>query len=421
MMFSHIRLADISVDVSYGYTASAESDPVGPKFLRITDIRDGSIDWDTVPYCTIDEKSLVKTKLEIGDIVVARTGATTGINQIIKQDKFAVFASYLIRFRIDKNIADPFFIGYYLKSKYWNDHLGSIIGGSAQPGANAKQFGDFTMDLPPLPTQKAIAEILSSLDSKIELNNQINQNLEALAQALFKQWFVDFEFPNENGEPYKSSGGEMIDSELGEIPKGWRVYNFGELLTTISKTYPLKKVEEVIFLNTGDIQNGKFLHKNYSRADQLPGQAKKSIQLGDILYSEIRPQNKRFAYVHFNAESFVVSTKLMVLRPKVNIDPFFMYFLLTQDDTIRYLQILAESRSGTFPQITFSEVSTLKVALPSFEEVNSFSNKILDPYFEHSFNKDFENESLSELRDTLLPKLLSGELEVNESLLEQTF
>jgi type I restriction enzyme S subunit len=402
----------------------------GIPVIKIKNIVPPSVAFEEVSYFDGEiDSNLEKFLIKKGDFLISMTGST--VNQMAsavgKMGKYPFDELALLNQRVGKiyskgNTVLNEFLYYLMNRKEVQYELAINASGSAnQANISPDQIKNLRFRIPPLPTQKAIAEILSSLDDKIELNNQINQNLEALAQALFKQWFVDFEFPNENGEPYKSSGGEMVDSELGEIPKGWKIYNYGDLLETISKTYPLKKVDEVIFLNTGDIQNGKFLHKNFSKADQLPGQAKKSIQQGDILYSEIRPQNKRFAYVHFNAEKFVVSTKLMVLRPKVDVDPLFMYFLLTQEGVIGYLQILAESRSGTFPQITFSEVSTLKIALPEFEEVNSFSNKVLRSYFEHSFNMDFENESLSELRDTLLPKLISGELVVNESLLEQAF
>jgi len=102
----------------------------------------------------------------------------------------------------------------------------NMIGTSGRQRVSKDAFENIELLLPDLPTQTAIAEILSSLDDKIELNNKINQELETLAQTLFKQWFIDFEFPNENGEPYKSSGGEMVDSELGEIPKGWFVGKF---------------------------------------------------------------------------------------------------------------------------------------------------------------------------------------------------
>lgn len=306
------------------------------------------------------------------------------------------------------------FLFYLIATDEFTNIANSGSTGTRMPRADWNQLKHTSWNIPDLPTQTAIAEIFSSLDDKIELNNKINNELEALAQALFKQWFIDFEFPDENGEPYKSSGGEMVESELGEIPKGWNVFFLSDLLDSISKTYPLKKVDEVIFLNTGDIQEGKFLHTNKSNPALLPGQAKKSICKKDILYSEIRPENRRFAYVHFNATEYVVSTKLMVLRSKVEIDSLFQYFILTQKEHINYLQRLAESRSGTFPQITFSEISTIKFALPDFTKVNSFVSEALKPYFDYKFNAETENEMLKSLRDTLLPKLISGELKLSE-------
>lgn len=306
-----------------------------------------------------------------------------------------------------------FYLLNFVKQQIINKESGTVFG-----SVNKTILENLIVKVPDLPTQNAIAEILSSLDEKIELNNKINQDLENLAQTLFKQWFIDFEFPDEKGEPYKSSGGEMMNSELGEIPKGWRVYSMDELLETVSKTYPLKKVNEVVFLNTGDIQNGKFLHKNFSNPENLPGQAKKSISQNDILYSEIRPANKRFAYVYFDSSQYVVSTKLMVLRSKVEINSLFQYFYLTQQESINHLQHLAEARSGTFPQITFSEVSTLKIALPDFDLVNTFVEIALKPYYDNQFQIKEENESLIALRDTLLPKLISGELEVTEVMEE---
>ncbi|MEN9336930.1 MAG: hypothetical protein RLZZ500_1917 [Bacteroidota bacterium] len=342
-------------------------------------------------------------------VIIAMYGATAGkvaINKIPVTTNQA--CCNLI---INKNTADYRFIYYNILSRF--SSIANMAVGGAQQNLNAGMIKDLPIFLPDLPTQNAIAEILTSLDDKIELNNKINQELENLAQTLFKQWFIDFEFPNEKGEPYKSSGGEMVNSELGEIPKGWRVYSMDELLETVSKTYPLKKVNEVVFLNTGDIQNGKFLHKNFSNPENLPGQAKKSISQNDILYSEIRPANKRFAYVYFDSSQYVVSTKLMVLRSKVEINSLFQYFYLTQQESINHLQHLAEARSGTFPQITFSEVSTLKIALPDFDLVNTFVEIALKPYYDNQFQIKEENESLIALRDTLLPKLISGELEIN--------
>ena len=117
MSFSEWKITslnEISKDIAYGYTESASREPIGPKFLRITDIV-GGLNWSTVPYCKISDANLKKYQLEIGDIVIARTGATTGTTEIIKEKTKAVFASYLIRYKIDEQRAIPLFISYVLK------------------------------------------------------------------------------------------------------------------------------------------------------------------------------------------------------------------------------------------------------------------------------------------------------------------
>jgi len=191
-----VTLGSISSSVSYGYTASANSDCVGPKFLRITDIVPHQINWDTVPYCEIGSKDLQKYQLNVGDIVIARTGATTGYNAMFKGGINAVFASYLIRFKIDPKEADSKYVSYVLQSPHYYGFIAGSIGGSAQPGINAAILSQFSFSLPPLPVQKKIAAILSSLDDKIEQNTRMNKVLEEIARVLFHRWFVEFEFPN---------------------------------------------------------------------------------------------------------------------------------------------------------------------------------------------------------------------------------
>ena len=122
------------------------------------------------------------------------------------------------------------FLYYLLRDKKFSGYLiGTAQGSASQASINQKDIKDYTVDIPDNNEQKAIAKILSDLDEKIEVNNKINKNLEEMAQAIFKQWFVDFEFPNEEGKPYKSSGGEMVESELGMIPKGWSINKISEI------------------------------------------------------------------------------------------------------------------------------------------------------------------------------------------------
>ncbi|MDO8579158.1 MAG: restriction endonuclease subunit S [Dehalococcoidales bacterium] len=154
----------------------------------------------------------------------------------------------------------------------------------------------------------------------------------------------------------------------------WKEYKLGSLVQTISDTYKFRdENEQVIFLNTSDIGYGKILNHPMVLVKDLPGQAKKRIQEGDLLFSEIRPANRRYALVTMNSEKYVVSTKLMVLRSRGDISNSFLKYFLSQDNVLDYLQVIAENRSGTFPQITFDQVADLDVNLPPLSEQSSIA------------------------------------------------
>ncbi|MCV6623726.1 MAG: restriction endonuclease subunit S [Cellvibrionaceae bacterium] len=336
--------------------------------------------------------------------------------------------------------------------------------GSTFPNVSRNQLLDLEIDIAPENDSGAISKVIGTLDRKIQLNRQTNHTLEKMAQALFKSWFVDFDpvidnalaagnpippelearakqraevlaqAQTEAGKPSQenANSGEGDNNppaylspeirklfpsefeeteELGWVPKGWSIKDMTDLVDTVSETYPLKSVDKVIFLNTGDIEAGQFLHENYSSVDGLPGQAKKSIRQDDILYSEIRPKNKRYAYVNFEAGEHVVSTKLMVLRSKGAVSSKFAYFVLSRTEVLNELQRIAELRSGTFPQITYKELSLVNVVIPDDQEIlKLFSSLILDVYYKQQFHLQEQNVELEKLRDTLLPKLISGEL-----------
>ncbi len=397
--FRKYKLGELCTDISYGYTESAKQEKIGPKFLRITDIQNDHIDWSTVPYCPITDADYKKYKLDIGDIVIARTGNSTGATSTIKDDTEAVFASYLIRFRLDRKIANPFYVDFVLRSPLWQNFVEAIKGGSAQPGANAKQFSEFEFDLPNLSTQALIASILSPLDDKIELNRRTNITLEQMAAVIFQKYFVN-------------------DIDPDNLPEGWRFDKLDNYISSISKTHKFPK-NEIIFLNTSDILEGKVLNNSYSNVEGLPGQAKKSILKNDILFSEIRPGNKRYAYINFEAEDYVVSTKLMVLRSITEINSLFFYFILTQPEMLSYLQNIAESRSGTFPQITFDQIKDIDILIPEMDFLTHFIESTLRPAYQLIFNNQKEIETLSKIRTRLLPQLMSGEIiftNVNQNL-----
>jgi type I restriction enzyme S subunit len=226
-------LADACASIDYGLTASASATSAGPKFLRITDIVSGSVDWKSVPHVDADAATAKKYSLAAGDIVLARTGASTGASAYVKDPPASVFASYLVRLKARPEF-DSRFLAYYLKSEPFQQFIRGVIGDkSAQPNASASTMTKAPLRAPrDLPEQRRIAHILGTLDDKIELNRRMNETLEAMARALFKSWFVDFDPVRAKAEgrdpglpPHLADlfPSRLVDSEFGEIPEGWGI------------------------------------------------------------------------------------------------------------------------------------------------------------------------------------------------------
>ncbi len=182
-------LSDVAEAIDYGLTASAVPLPVGPKFLRITDIQNGSVNWSTAPWCTPDVRAVSSSRLKVGDIVFARTGATTGKSYLVRDcPDDAVFASYLIRVRMNDS-ADPRFVSHFFDTPdYWRQ-IARKARGAAQPGVNATTLRGITIPLPPLPQQKRIADILDWAKTLRAKREAAIDQLDLLSRSLFIDLF----------------------------------------------------------------------------------------------------------------------------------------------------------------------------------------------------------------------------------------
>lgn len=408
------ELGELCDEVAYGYTASADWKIVGPKFLRITDIQNYFVNWETVPQCPIKANEHKKYKLEEGDIVIARTGATTGTTYTFKGNVDAVFASYLIKFKINKKLANPFYDGYTLKSNIWKEFVASIIGGSAQPGANAKQFSSFEIPLPDLKTQQQIVSILGSIDDAIELNQQINKTLGDMAKAIFKEWFVDFNFPNATGK--------FQETEIGKIPVGWKVATFEDVFDADrglsykgsglveSDATPMHNLNSVLegggYKTIGiKYYNGDYKDKHIVNAGEVivanTEQGHKYLLIG---YPAIIPQ--------FYGEHGIFSHHIYRLRPKPNcyLSPDFIYHLLLQQQVRD--QVVGFANGTTVNMLKIEGLKKPKLAMPPKELAEKFGAIARANRLQAEQNIE-ENQSLMNLRDTLLPKLMKGEININ--------
>lgn len=400
------RLGDVLQSANTGLDAIKRapivSNDTGIKCLRIQDISQDK-NYDEWGFTEVLDNNFEKFKLLKNDIIVARTGATVGVNLIIKSNLDSVFNNGLIRLRV-KSDFDSVYISYLLRSiNYWN-HINSIaFGTTSQPNIQINQLLDYRIKVPQNKyTQTAIAEILTSLDGKIELNNKINQELENLAQTLFKQWFIDFEFPNENGEPYKSSGGEMVESELGEIPKGWELKSLKEISNCFdNKRIPLSSMER-------NLRKGEYPY--YGAASLMD-------YVNDFIFDGVYllmgedgsvTDKDGFPVLQYVFGKFWVNNHAHVLQGKIVSTELIMCLLKKTN--------VSDLVTGAVqPKLNQANMNKISMAIPTdINEIGSIENSIKH-IFEMVRNNKNEITELTNLRDTLLPKLISGELEVSQN------
>lgn len=363
----------------------------GIRVVRGENVTIGNLRWDTIKCWDKDFDQFEKYSLVESDVVIGMDGSRVGKNraQIKKQDLPLLLAQRVACVRAKKGFSQDL-LAYLIKSPQFENYVARVQTGTSIPHISQKQIEEFEVSLTDhLPTQKAIAEILSSLDDKIELNNQINQNLEALAQVIFKQWFVDFEFPNENGEPYKSSGGEMVDSELGEIPKGWKI-NLFEDLVKVKYGKDHKKLNQGKYPVYGSGGIMRF-------ADQY-------------LYNKpsiLIPRKGTLTNLFLIDEPFWSVDTMFYTEIQTNSHLHFLFH------SIKQLDIASMNVGSAVPSMTTKVLNQLRIVLPLLNLLLEF-NSVCDSFFQTVQANKKQNQELSNLRDTLLPRLISGELEIND-------
>jgi type I restriction enzyme, S subunit len=379
----------------------------------------GDIPWLSVKdfagdkrYVSETEKTITKKGLENsstkilnkGDIIISARGT---IGEVAQLQKDMAFNQSCYGLKANEKTTNDFL--YYLM-KFVVRELKNKSHGSVFDTITRKTFENVSVKLPPLDTQDRITKLLSSLDNKIQLNNETNQTLEQIAQAIFKHWFVEFEFPNEKGEPYKSSGGKFVDSELGMIPEGWGVKSLDQIAhykngLAMQKYRPLDGEESLPVLKIKELNQG-FTDENSDRCSCKIDEEVK-VYDGDIIFSwsgTLLVKIWMGGNAGLNQHLFKVTSEIY---------PKWFYYYWTKFYLDRFIRIAAD-RATTMGHIKRSHLKESLVAVPPIELINEFNN-LFDPIIEKIVNTGIESRYLGELRDTLLPKLMSGEICVPEA------
>lgn len=398
MEWKEVRLGDVCTRVCSGGT---------PKSTNLS-YYGGEIPWLNTKE--IDFNRIYSTEKTITDsglnnssakwivpntVTVAMYGATAGKSCIVKVPMTTNQAC--CNLTINDEVADYEFVYYSLKNDYTT--LASLANGGAQQNLNAQIIKDYVLKMPSLADQRRIASILSSLDRKIELNNKINADLEEMAQAIFKNWFVDF-------EPFKD--GKFVDSELGMIPEGWKVGTLRDI--TNNKTAKVKERNDVKVLSP--VTSGELvLSEEYFTKQVFSSSIAKYkiVNKGDFAYNPARVNIGSIGRNEFDFDG-CVSPVYVVFSVLDGYENYFDLFRKTDffKDSVASLAI-----GGVRQSLSYDDLSLIETIIPSKNIVEKFNNLYNQMKKTIKANK-LENSRLSLLRDTLLPRLISGEIEVPE-------
>jgi type I restriction enzyme S subunit len=313
----------------------------------------------------------------------------------------------------------PPFLRWIVRSPQWWEQVGTFINvGAVFDSLRCADIPKFAIPLPPLPEQKAIASVLGALDDKIELNRRMNATLEGMARALFQSWFVDFDPVRAKSEGRPPAGldeptaalfpAQFQDSEVGEIPEGWRVASIDELAEingwTLGKSDKLETLEyiEISEVSAGNIANVA----PYERGSE-PSRARRRLRHGDTVLSTVRPDRRSYFLALDPPANRLASTGFAVVTP-TKAPWSFIHSALSRDEVFEELGHLADG--GAYPAVRPEVIGALKITTPEVPAILNAFHAICGPLFERAEANRHQSRTLATLRDTLLPKLLSGEL-----------
>ena len=391
--------------------------PKGTPVIAVQHIGENSLRQGEYPLVDDDDTArLSRYKVRENDILFGRKGAVDRRALIRSHESGWLQGSDCIRLRFNETI-DARYISYVLGTSAYKQWIVRHAHGATMPSLNQEILGLIPLPLPPLPEQKRIAHILGTLDDKIELNQRMNATLEAMARALFKSWFVDFDPVRAKIDGRKPEGmdaetaalfpSEFSHSEHGVCPIGWKYVTIAELCDinawNLDKKDDLATLEyiEISEVNRGDIAN----IATYQRGEE-PSRARRRLCHGDTVLSTVRPDRGAYFLVLNPPDNRIASTGFAVLTP-TKAPWSFIHAALTQPEVFYHLGQMADG--GAYPAVRPEIIGAMRTVMPNAPKILETFHRICAPLFEQAEANRLQSRTLATLRDTLLPKLLRGE------------
>ncbi len=392
-----------------GVNFSKEKKGIG---LGLINVKDIFSDIPIINYETLDKVDLAGKKgienyfVEAGDLFFVRSSVKrdgVGLVSLAKTgSRQAIHCGFVIRFRITDENVHPKFLTYLLRSPHYREVIIGASGGAAITNISQSVLGSIEISLPPLNTQRRIAAVLSAYDDLIENNTRRIQILEELAQAIYRQWFVEFQYPGHEAVPLVDSG-----TDLGKIPQGWEVKKLGDFAESVRRNVKPGEIKKgTPYFGLGDLPKKSIALNQWDVVDDI-GSAKLAFHKGEILFGKIRPYFHKVGVAPLDG---IGSSDIIVIQPKSS---DFFGLVLAVVSSEKFVEHATLTSQGTkMPRANWDVLTEYPIAYPNSEFLERF-NAFMQDAVELIHNYIFKNANLRATRDLLLPRLVSGAVDVS--------
>ncbi|WP_270796909.1 restriction endonuclease subunit S [Aeromonas sp. QDB11] len=397
------------------------------RLLRGDNIAPGRVRWDGVKRWSRENAvGLERYALEPGDVVLAMDRPWIPAGLKVAQVQATDTPSYLVQ-RVARirpaSREDCSFLFALLSTPEFESYIQNVTTGTAVPHISAKQILDFEFRLPPAYVRAKVGEIVAALNERITLLRETNTTLEAMAQALFKSWFVDFDPVHARARGEQPAGltpevaalfpDSFEESDLGQVPKGWSTGSLNDLALLNPESWTVKnRPDSVAYVDLANAKENEIAEITEFLFEDAPSRARRVLRDGDTIVGTVRPGNRSYAFISNPRPNLTGSTGFAVLRPKQKAATEYVYLAATANSSIEYLAHVADG--GAYPAVRPEVVSNLPCVLPSYDVLNAF-HAVAAPLFAKVAANHQQAQTLANLRDTLLPRLISGQLRLPDA------
>ena len=424
--YGFVELGEVaSVRSGFAFKSSDWSN-TGVPVVKIANVKDGHLVMDGCSFVDANvAASAVDAALQPGDVLIAMTGYIGEVALVHERDLPALLNQRVGRFSVrDPYRLDQRFLFYVLRHRDVRKEIEGLGYGSAQPNVSPSLILSVGIPLPPLPEQRAIAHILGTLDDKIELNRRMSETLEAMARAIFKAWFVDFEPVRakcRGDQPVAPTGWQwpqhildlfpdrLVDSELGEIPEGWGVGRLGDVANNPRRVVRVGDIDpQAPYIALEHMPKRCIALSDWGTGDGLESN-KFQFRAGEILFGKLRPYFHKVGVAPLDG---VCSTDIVVVAPRTT---HWFGFVLGHASSAEFVDHTDAGSTGTkMPRTNWTYMARYELAMPP-EHVAADFTDLIQPWIDRILANIHQSRTLAALRDTLLPKLISGEIRVKDA------